>query len=608
MSAITPPVELPGLRSLSVKEYAQRIAAYGCSVDNHRPQCDQTIWVGNFFDGTNNNKERDKDRISKPVKRSHSNIVVLHDAYKNDPDANHFAYYIPGVGTPFPQIGEKTESAEGRAMAKGGEARLQWAMIQLYNALHWSVYKHNLVSPEEALKAVTSYFTLKNGWTWFSDKRRAYFKELEARLRRALGPAPKPKPVLVNLSVFGFSRGAAQARAFCNWIVMGCEAKDGGFEFCGVPIRFQFVGLFDTVASVGLADSSPVGGDGLMDWADGTMEIPAAVEQCVHYVAAHEIRQSFPLSSARSGASYPANCVEVVYPGSHSDVGGGYTPGSQGKAVGARSLLLSQVPLVQMYQEARKAGVPLMDVKSLDEAKRKDVITDLQISPLLASRFRDYAQWSQGRAARVEHLLNRHMRLYWRWRHGVAERFSSLNSYRQADAQDKEDLLASEGDFQRDMARAVERKRFADSLAPQDARTRSQMPYRMPSEWDLAALEEQGLRAQVPPTVAAFFDEHVHDSHASFYLAGPITDEDKAGKLRQAKAKQARGEKLNGFEQRLLRAEAQKAGDFPLMRDADTRDLRDMEGAAKGATIKLMSNTRRESGGHIRWRKVFDRS
>jgi len=120
--------------------------------------------------------------------------------------------------------------------------------------------------------------------------------------------------VLINVSVFGFSRGAAEARAYCNWILECCKKKDGGYTFCGIPVRFQFLGLFDTVASVGLADSSPIGGDGLMDWADGTMEIPEAVERCVHYVAAHEIRKSFPVSTARNGKSYPANCLEVVYP------------------------------------------------------------------------------------------------------------------------------------------------------------------------------------------------------------------------------------------------------------------------------------------------------
>jgi Uncharacterized alpha/beta hydrolase domain (DUF2235) len=59
-----------------------------------------------------------------------------------------------------------------------------------------------------------------------------------------------------------------------------------------------------------------------MDWANG-LEIPPLIEQCVHMVAAHEIRNSFPLDSALQGLQYPFNVREMVYPGAHSDVGGG---------------------------------------------------------------------------------------------------------------------------------------------------------------------------------------------------------------------------------------------------------------------------------------------
>lgn len=608
MTVQTPPTNLPGLRPLSAKEQAQRAAAYGCQADNKQPSCQQTLWVGLFFDGTNNNKKRDQEKVSDPNKRSHSNVVVLHDAYKNDPKNGYFAYYIPGVGTEFEKIGEMTESSDGKSMAKGGEARLHWAMIQLYNAVNFSVNKRDLVSDKEALSTINNPDLLKNGWTLFSGKRRAYFQRLESRLKQSLGKDPKPKPVLINVSIFGFSRGAAEARAYCNWILECCRKQDGGYTFCGIPIRFQFLGLFDTVASVGLADSSPVGGDGLMDWADGTMEIPEAVERCVHYVAAHEIRKSFPVSTARNGKTYPANCLEVVYPGSHSDVGGGYGPGAQGKAVGSRTLLASQVPLVNMYLEAKKSGVPLLDPRILEDAGKRDTSKDLELAPELSIRFRDYAIWSKASAAAVETLLHKHMRLYWRWRLKVASTFKELGSYRKADAQDKEDLYASERDFQKDMARAVKRQRWLDGLPADDRRSRSQMPYNMPTELDRAVLEEARLADQVPQSVHLFFDEHIHDSHASFYLAGPVTDYDKAEKVQQAKEKQRRGKKLNPFEERILREDAQRPGNFPVMCDGDVEDLLDMEGAATGGVVKIMTSTRRESDGHVRRRVVFDKS
>lgn len=608
MTAQTPPTDLPGLRALSAKEQAQRAAAYGCLADNKQPSCQRTIWVGIFFDGTNNNKKRDQEKVSDPNKRGHSNVVVLHDAFKDDRKNGYFAYYIPGVGTEFEQIGEKTESSDGKSMAKGGEARLHWAMIQLHNAVNFSVNQRDLVPDSEALSSINNPDVLKNGWTLFSGKRRSYFQRLESRLKQSLGKDPKPKPVLINLSIFGFSRGAAEARAYCNWILECCKKQDGGYTFSGIPIRFQFLGLFDTVASVGLADSSPVGGDGLMDWADGTMEIPAAVERCVHYVAAHEIRKSFPVSTARTGNTYPANCLEVVYPGSHSDVGGGYGPGSQGKAVGSRNRLASQVPLVHMYQEARNSGVPLLTDKELEGKQRQDTSDELQIAAELKTRFRDYAIWSKASATAVETLLHKHMRLYWRWRLKVAPKFKELSSYQKADVQDREDLYASELDFQKDMGRAIKRKRWLDSLPPNDTRSRSQMPYNMPTEVDKEALEEARLVDQVPQSVHLFFDEHIHDSHASFYLAGPVTDYDKEEKIKQAKEKQRRGKKLNPFEERILKEDAQKPGSFPVMHDSDVGDILDMEEAATGGVVKIMTSTRRESEGHLRRRVVFDKS
>lgn len=91
-------------------------------------QCSKEIHVGIFFDGTNNNMERDRPLLG------HSNIVSLFDAHKDDRKTC-FRYYIPGVGTPFRQIGETTESDDGKAFATGGESRIYWAMLLVYNAV-----------------------------------------------------------------------------------------------------------------------------------------------------------------------------------------------------------------------------------------------------------------------------------------------------------------------------------------------------------------------------------------------------------------------------------------------------------------------------------------
>ena len=614
MTATTPETALPGLRTLSARDQARRMAAFGCLAENKAPVCYRSIWVGMFFDGTNNNKERDQEKVADPKQRSHSNIVVLHDAYRDDVREGYFPFYMPGVGTPFPKVGERTESSDGKAMAVGGEARIYWAMIQAYNAIHRAVDSGGLplVTDAEALRCITgtSLLAARGMFKLADSRRRGFFGGLEARLLSAI-KGKRPEVKLLNLSVFGFSRGAAEARTFCNWMVDLCSVRDDSLHFCGIPIRFQFLGLFDTVASVGMADSTPIVGspgglnlvDGLMGWADGTMAIPAAVERCVHYVAAHEIRKSFPLSTARNGAVYPSNCHEVVYPGAHSDVGGGYAPAEQGKSPCSRSHLVSQVPLVNMYIDARKSGVPLMDAVELVERTRDEVIADLNIAPDLATRFRDYAIWSRASAPRVEDLLFKHMRLYWRWRMKVGPKFNQLTSYQRANAQDREDLQASELDFQKDMSLVMERRRQME--ARRQRRGANPPPL---SPVYAAALEEAAGREDVPQAVHEFFDEYIHDSHASFYLAGPVTAYDKSEKLKLVKEKLRRGKTLTPFERRMLDAEAKSPGDFPVMTDRDYEDLLDLEGAATEATVKMMTSTRRESEGHVRRRVVFDRS
>lgn len=584
-SAHLPPPELPGLRMLTPKEQLQRAKAFACLSSDKNLACEKVIWIGMFFDGTNNNKFRDiKDG-------SYSNVSVLFDAFRSSEDLGYFRYYIPGLGTPFPEIGELNESDDGKSMAVGGDARVHFAMIQIYDSVHRAVFGLPLVTPEEAKRVVTSVdHGLKTMWLLWDTKRISYFNSLERRLMAAIKDK-KPSIKLINLSVFGFSRGAAEARAFSNWLLQCCKSDNGGYSFCGIPIRYQFLGIFDTVASVGLADSSPVG-NGFSDWADGTMAIPQYIERCVHFAAAHEIRQSFPLSTARNGNAYPANCTEVVYPGAHCDVGGGYGPGDQGKARAGRSHLASQVPLVNMYLDARKSGVPMRTLQEMESAGVAETGRDFQISKELASRFQAYRKWSHVSVITVEGTLLKHMRLYYRWRFEAGANFTALTSYQGSNEQDREDLLASEMDFLGDM-KLVARVREQQGPMPSCA---------------LAAEEEKRKKLPVPEEVRRFFDEHVHDSHASFRLLGPITADDRKVAIAKIKQKKAAGKKLNPLEVKALVQDAAAPGSFPVMRDSDVGDLLDMVSITTGRAIWAITDTRRESGGHIRSRRVFDKS
>ncbi|WP_158621759.1 T6SS phospholipase effector Tle1-like catalytic domain-containing protein [Corallococcus aberystwythensis] len=368
----------------------------------------QTIKVSFFFDGTGNNLDADLGT------EEHSNVARLFRAHsETSSSAGIFSYYIPGIGTRFKDIGDPGGETRSMGFGDRGSSRLDWAMKKLEEVLDLS----------------------------------------------------KGRQVL--LALFGFSRGAALARAFARLVAENCIGSQAGgwlFTHKGIqnPVRLYFMGLFDTVASVGVPMSTNIrqargialealslekglkirqdsggssleniafasggapGADPASGWADGHMawaddlRIPSMVEDCVHMVAAHEIRNSFPLDSVLQGLRYPKNCREMVYPGSHSDVGGGYRLGEGARSTEAGSFL-SLIPLRGMRIEAIKAGVPLEAASPLP-LKQKDFGEDASSKRAFATLLSSFSYYIDcaGRGGKpVGALLLSHMKHYYQWR------------------------------------------------------------------------------------------------------------------------------------------------------------------------------------------------
>ena len=131
----------------------------------------------------------------------------------------------------------------------------------------------------------------------------------------------------LRFDLFGFSRGAAAARHFANMIysadpemtqLIKEALQDSVFHgpSCG---KVRFIGIFDTVCAVGTASngwdphSADTGEVNLVLGAD-------VAESVFHLVAAQECRYNFALNSV--SPAWP----EVMLPGTHSDIGGGYMP------------------------------------------------------------------------------------------------------------------------------------------------------------------------------------------------------------------------------------------------------------------------------------------
>lgn len=518
-----------GNGKLSGPALMQRAAA---TADANPPSpalsCSGSIHVGLFFDGTNNNQARDEKQWG------HSNVVRLYNAFRDDPAKGFFPIYIPGVGTPFPEIGELGESTAGNAFARGGARRIHAGLLRLYDAAYAFFMQDDKFKD---LKSKTSQMA----WQTSQLNGLAQLKALLAPdigVLKDLAENQQKKLLKINVYVFGFSRGAAEARAFVNWLKAVCEKDSAGeLSFAGIPLAIPFMGIFDTVASVGVPDSVAVV-DGHLDWAFDNMHVPRQVGQCVHYVAAHEQRASFPLDSVRDKNAYPFNCREVVYPGMHSDVGSGYSPGEQGRSRKAKrsSDMLGQIPLLQMYEEARKAGVPLLSIGEMRTRRKLKVAgatiaDDFALDENLRNTFNAYLDAAGSVSGTLEEVVHNQTLLYLRWRrlrlHDM-NKISSIALAHEEDPQGKVDLLDSHAEFNQRVAEleaATEKDLVSDKLI-----------WVMPTVWagdrlrkkafQLLVWQQYQLWQQVkarPLTQKAvidLFDNYAHDSRAGFHITG----------------------------------------------------------------------------------------
>ncbi|RWR02603.1 hypothetical protein ED28_06990 [[Pantoea] beijingensis] len=364
--------------------------------------CSQSLHISLFFDGTGNNNEHDTS-----VDPAHpTNIAKLYHASLRGDDVEskgYFSYYMPGVGTPFPKIGELDYSDDGLKYASGGENRINWALLMLVDALTYTVTSLQTRLSDEVAKSKLS--DMRAHWPLTGEvNRRNVINNLLAPLKAKV-PLAKPHLLNIKLYIYGFSRGAAEARTFVSWLTELFPARDGKAEMAllGLPVSIEFLGVLDTVPSVGIAHILPFA-EGHMGWANGTQQLPDGdkfpnlIKCCRHFVAAHEQRLCFPLDTIRRPEGvYPAQTKEVIYPGMHSDVGGGYPPGEQGKARGGVGEVLSQIVLHDMYAAAFAAGAPLTAPEEAipDELKQKqpframpsDFLQEFAVFPVLVKRF-----------------------------------------------------------------------------------------------------------------------------------------------------------------------------------------------------------------------------
>jgi hypothetical protein len=540
--------------------------------------CSNNLFFGFFFDGTKNNyKNADKNL-------THSNVARLYDAFPGfgvEPSLSRnqswndfphcFKVYVPGVASAFPHIRDDGESTRSAAMGYRCEDRIIWGLMQAINNVHRYFHDSPLLSPDEIYGLINQIDLnpsllanmMNRMYAETSDDHRARKSSrelIEEQLQRLQSAVklhwtddtkqcpPKKDPGIVkkiHVSVFGFSRGATQARAFVNFLIAMCKCdarlKGGNADLTlgGFELEIDFVGIFDTVASIGIGNTFGnsfllQGFDGHAAWADAetVLRIPEQV-RCVHLIAAHEIRRSFPLDSISVKGAFSSNFEEIVIPGMHSDIGGGYEPTEQGKGTAADGHdMLSRIPLIYMYRKARLANVPFRLELADEDAKKKFRISQQTIDDMNA-----YLALCECKQGAVTDIMREQRRLYIQWRRlrrsGASSPLHKTASFGRASQFDQNDLHSANLEFD------TEVNAFEAWLKEKGSKF---VPKRQePGFDDSHAREWEEIATwwadpyQLPPAAAKMFDEYVHDSRAWFKVipGNPDSEEQAHVKLRE---------------------------------------------------------------------------
>ncbi|MBB6155231.1 uncharacterized protein (DUF2235 family) [Pseudomonas sp. JAI115] len=173
------------------------------------------------------------------------------------------------------------------------------------------------------------------GETGIAGRVQQSFDLIERAISNILKDNPGSEITSLTFDAFGFSRGAAAARHFANEVALGQrgplrailtryerELSRTFLDYYNSDIRMGFIGLFDTVASVG----------GFANWWNVQSPITPGVRlllpralfsDLVHLVARDEHRANFALN--RVSPDHP----EITLPGVHSNIGGGYRAEAQ---------------------------------------------------------------------------------------------------------------------------------------------------------------------------------------------------------------------------------------------------------------------------------------
>jgi len=266
-----------------------------------------------------------------------TNVLKLYSVLNQDP-ARQITYYHPGLGTMEPEgalgvLSRKITKTLGQAVGYGLADDIRDAFVFLMREF----------------QAGDSLFL-------FGFSRGAYTARAIASLLKMYGLIRAGDEALVRYAIrmlMGLNRAQAQKnkQASDSYFKLADEFKA---TMCSIACQPHFVGVWDTVSSVG--------------WVENPLRLPFSannpdIEIGRHAISIDEHRAFFRtnlwITPDPPAASGPKDLKQVWFAGVHCDVGGGYAEAESG---------LAKIALDWMLQEAKAAGL------LVDEDKEKEIL------------------------------------------------------------------------------------------------------------------------------------------------------------------------------------------------------------------------------------------
>ncbi|MGO4367503.1 T6SS phospholipase effector Tle1-like catalytic domain-containing protein, partial [Pseudomonas sp. PAB10] len=282
-----------------------------------------TLRIGVFFDGTGNNRSN-----SEMVAECHARDVGLEELAEDIRQFCQAHGYDGKGGAPDNSYGNDSSNVAKLYELYKDDTEIQIAAEETIGFIR--VYLEGIGTSSGAEDSLYSQMTGLGAQGVLARVEQSPARILEV-VRLFERANPDRKVERIEFDIFGFSRGAAAARHFANEVLKGEQSLLATLLPANSPlfveefawrartdVSINFIGIFDTVAAVASVSISGISVHDANNPGVNLYLAPDMAKKVVHLVARDERRHNFSLNSA--------GAADIVLPGVHSDLGGGYLP------------------------------------------------------------------------------------------------------------------------------------------------------------------------------------------------------------------------------------------------------------------------------------------